>query len=86
MALYKFYWDCGRQGEIEGVFECDDSSLIVGKDVDFGEVLGKHSHISGTIEEDDIEFLTDDEDFITKAKEYGLVPCGYDPLDYIVEV
>lgn len=38
-----------------------------------GEVLGKHSDITSTLDDDTLEVLTDDQDFIAKAAEYGLV-------------
>ena len=49
--LYKFYWDCGRMGELEGLFIAEDDVLknSIGKNVYFGEVLGKHSEIYGVI-------------------------------------
>jgi len=84
MPLYKFYWNCGRMGFLDGVFEATEEDVqgIIGKDVDFGEVLGKHSEIHGEMEEDDITLVTDDQGFIDKAKGYGLIPTGYNPFDY----
>lgn len=83
-GLYKFYCDYGRMGDLEGIFVADSNEInnIIGKTVYFGEVLGKHSNIYGEIEEDDIDLLTNDQDFIVKAQEYKLVPTGYNPLSY----
>ncbi len=85
--LCRFYWDCGRQGSLEGTFVAseDDLQKAIGQKLYFGEVLGKHSEIYGKLEEKDITILTDDQDFIQKAIEYGLVPCGYNPFDYLPE-
>lgn len=85
--LYRFYWDCGRMGNLEGIFVSTDEALasIVGKRIYFGEVLGKHSEIYGDFEMDDVEELTDDQGFITKAIEYGLIPTGFNPFDYLEE-
>ena len=85
--LYRFQWDCGRNGVVEGVFSADDDMLesSIGKRVYFGEILGKHSEVHGTLDNDDLEVLTDDQEFIAKAEEYGLVPIGYNPLSYMVE-
>lgn len=85
MPLYSFYWDCGRQGELEGIFEASEEEVenLIGKDVYFGEVLGKHSNIHGSIEEGEITLLDADQSFIDKAKEIGVIPVGFNPLDYI---
>lgn len=87
MALYKFYWDCGRNGEVIGIFSAtqDEVDNLIGKDVYFGGILGKYSEIYGPIEEGEIIKLTDDKDFISKAEEYGLIPVGYNPLYYVEE-
>lgn len=82
--LFRFYWDCGRSGDIESVFVADQAEVdeIIGKYIYFGEVLGKHSEVRGTIEENDITVLTDDQDFIEKAEKYGISSCGPNPLEY----
>lgn len=85
--LCKFYWDCGRNGYLEGVFVATQEEIdaIFGKKVYFGEALGKHSEISGIIKNNDITILSTDQDFIQKAEKYKLVPLGYNPLDYMDE-
>jgi len=87
MPLYRFHWDCGRQGCLDGVFEAtpEDVASAMGTNVYFGEVLGKFSEINGEIEEGDIELLTDDQEFIDRAKKYGVIPQGFNPFDYIDE-
>lgn len=84
--LYKFEWDCGRQGTLEGVFisTSEEINKIIGKEIYFGEVLGKHSEVFGTIEKEEIEELTDDQDFIDKF-EILIGSIGYNPLDYYEE-
>ena len=73
-------------GTVSGVFaatkEKVDESL--GKGVHFGEILGKHSDVHGTLEQKDLTVLTEDQDLISKAAEFGLIPFGYSPLDYLV--
>ena len=84
--LWKFEWECGRQGYVEGVFIADDKDVenIIGKQVYFGEILGKHSEVFGIISEVDIVELTDNSDVITVLKEsVGMNIGGYNPLDYI---
>jgi hypothetical protein len=83
--LYKFHLDYGRMGCIEGTFVCTEDALqiLIGKELQFGEVLGKHSDVNAVLRESDLIHLTDDWGFIEKAMEYGLVPCGYNPFDYL---
>lgn len=83
-GLFKFYWDCHRQGSIEGIFTAEkkDVEAAIGKHVSFGEVLGKHSDVYGTIEEGEIELLTDDPTFIAKFDEFKC-SSGFNPLNYI---
>lgn len=83
--LYRFYWDCGRMGDVTGVFiaEAAQVAKAIGQEAYFGEILGKHSEVSGTLEADHFEVLTDDQEFIKKFEEYGLDGTGYNPLDYI---
>ena len=40
--LYKFHWDCGRQGDLEGMFIADEQAVAdaIGKEAQFGEALG----------------------------------------------
>ena len=85
-AIYEFYWDCGRMGEISGMFIAEKSEVekSIGKDVDFGEALGKHSQVDGTLGEEDLSIKTDDQEFIAKFEEImgeGTI-SGYNPLDY----
>jgi hypothetical protein len=73
-------------GNIESMFVTSRSELAAAydKEVYFGEVLGKHSEIQGTLEEHDITVVTDDQDFIAKLVGYvGHRVSGMCPLDYI---
>lgn len=84
--LWQFRWDCGRNGEVEGLFVADDQQIedAVGKHVDFGEILGKHSEVFGTLDHADLKVLSIDQDFIEKCESIkGLLPQGYNPLDYL---
>lgn len=85
MSLYKFYVDCGRMGNLTGVFQAsrDEIKKIIGKKVYFGEVLGKFSDIAIVIDESHISYLTDDQKFIDQAVFYGLVPVGHNPFRYL---
>ena len=84
--IYEFYWNCGRMGNLAGIFVADDSEIaaVIGKNVYFGEVLGKHSEIEGTLEEDKITVKSADPDFVAKFIEVmgeGTI-SGINPLDY----
>jgi len=72
-------------GSLDGVFIAEKEKinyLIDNKiEVFFGEVLGKHSEISVIISEDNIQEVTDNEDFIKLFESYGL-SSGFNPLDY----
>lgn len=81
-CLWSFYWDCGRQGEVEGLFKATKEEVenAIGKEVYFGEILGKHSEIYGTIEEGEIELVSDNPIEVINATE-----SGYNPLEYLEE-
>ena len=83
--LYRFHWYMGRQGDVMGTFVAEEEAVkaAIGKLVYFGEILGKHSDVHGTLSEKDLTVLTDDQDFIAKCAKYGLAGTGYNPLDYM---
>jgi hypothetical protein len=86
LVLCKFHWDCGRQGDLEGLFFSTESEIkgLVGKEIYFGEVLGKHSEIFGDIEEGDIRILNVDEATCKLLQtELGTTVSGYSPFDYV---
>lgn len=85
--LYKFYWDCGRQGYLAGLFISDDKTIKenLGKNLDFGSALGKHSEIYGTFDEGDIKELSSDQDFINKFESIVGKSFGHNPLSNINE-
>lgn len=82
-GLYKFYWDCGRQGDLDGLFVATQEEVdnIIGKEVNFGEALGKHSEVYGTVDKDDITLITNSEEVIKIFEEHN-ISCGYNPLEY----
>lgn len=84
--LWKFYWDCGRMGSVEGLFVATDEevNIAIGEEVYFGEILGKHSEVSGVLEESNLEKLDIDSESVMKVAEYlGTNWSGYNPLNYI---
>lgn len=84
-TLYRFRFDCGRMGALHGIFVAtpEDIQKLVGAELYFGEVLGKHSEIFGTFQESQVTPLTDDAAFIEKAKAYAIVPTGFNPFEYL---
>jgi hypothetical protein len=88
-GLYSFFWDCGRMGEVSGTFIADSEEVAkaIGKSVYFGEILGKHSEVFGTLDEGDIELKTDNQEFITMFESIlgENWSTGYNPLDYLPE-
>ena len=87
--IYRFCWDVGRMGTVEGIFIADSNEVEkqIGKEVYFGEILGKHSEICGTLDNEDLEIKSDDPAFVEKCIEVfgdGTI-SGYNPLDYIYD-
>lgn len=93
LRLIRFEFYCGRQGSLNGTFMLDEEGwdklqnlIEAGDVVYFGEVLGKHSEVFGPIDPDDIEVVTEDQDWLHKAQELGIdLDSGYNPLDYYEE-
>jgi len=57
---------------------------VIGKHANFGEVLGKHSEIYGTIEENEIEKVDLDSKTVEKVSFIlGETWSGYNPLNYV---
>lgn len=92
--LYRFLWDCYRNGQLEGLFIAEEAEVekAVGGYVYFGEVLGKHSEVDGTLEARDITVKSDDEVFVSKLAEVLLgnadatgIISGFNPLDALEE-
>lgn len=89
MNLYKFYWDCGRSGSLEGLFAATQEEIdaALGKRAYFGEVLGKYSEIYGTLTAEDLTKLDIPEASVmelVKAIGYTTI-SGFNPIDVIRE-
>lgn len=81
-GLYKFYWDCGRMGDVQGVFiaESERVASVIGSSIYFGEILGKHSEVYGTLEEKDLTLVTEDPAVLEALGDFS---AGHNPLDYV---
>lgn len=82
-GVYQFFWDCGRMGDLHGVFVATDKEVrdTHGKRVYFGEVLGKHSEIEGEIDPPDIALISDDPAVVAAFESRS--PIGYSPIEYL---
>lgn len=83
-CLYRFRAYFGRSGTLTGLFTStpEEIAACIGPEIHFGEVLGKHSDVTATLEESDFEKLTDDADFVRRFEEYGCA-SGFDPRGYL---
>ncbi|MBZ9693229.1 hypothetical protein [Clostridium sp. M14] len=84
--LYEFYWDCGRQGNVEGMFIAEEKEVqeSIGEEIYFGEILGKHSEVYGIIEEGEIKEIKVSETTVREMEQViGTTISGYNPLNYI---
>jgi hypothetical protein len=81
--LYRYRENFGRMGTLVRIFLATDDEIsdTLYKDIYFGEVLGKHSEIIGVLNEQTLELLTDDQEFIEKSLKIGLIPIGDNPIE-----
>ena len=87
--LWKFYWNCGRDGNVRGLFIASEEEINenLNKDIYFGEILGKHSEVSGTLGEEDLTKMDLDSETVEKVtKVLGSTWSGYNPLGYVREI
>lgn len=87
LKLYSFHWDCGRQGEVDGLFAADSDLVdnMIGERVHFGEILGKHSEVYGKLDREDLEIVSEDKEKIDWLVEVigSSTISGYNPLGYL---
>ena len=81
--LWKFD-HCLCYAQCIGVFAATGEEIesIIGKEVSFGEIEGKHSEVCEVIERDDFEVLSEDP-AIVNDKNFHF---GYNPLTYYQEM
>ena len=88
LKLYRFCWPQRRGGDVEGLF-VEDSDVVenaIGSDVYFGEICGKHSDVYGTLDEEDLTVVSEDQEKISWLVDIlGRSISGYNPFDYIVD-
>jgi hypothetical protein len=82
--LFSFYWDCGRMGSLEGLFAATQEEVdeVIGEQIHFGEVLGKHSDICGELESEDLTIIDLDQEAIDKIVAVtGTTISGFNPIE-----
>lgn len=81
--LWKFD-HCLSYAQCIGVFAATDEEVesIIGKEVSFGEIEGKHSEVYIEIDRDDLEVLSEDP-AIVNDKNFRF---GYNPISYYREM
>lgn len=84
-AIYRMRFDCGRQGELTGIFVAEKAKVKVllenGIEIYWGEVLGKHSEVYGPLDEGELIEVSDNPDAIKIIKQLKL-ESGYNPFHY----
>jgi len=83
-AIYKLHYDCGRQGELNGVFVAEKAKMQwlkeTRQEIYFGEVLGKHSEVSGPLDDVDFTLVSENEEAIKLVNDLDL-QTGFNPLE-----
>ena len=89
MKLYSYNQDCGRMGDLEGLFVASDSDFewFMNTSITEYDVLGKHSEIDikfdkSTVRRQDVEDATVEDLF----KTFGNAISGITPYNYDCEI
>lgn len=83
--LWRWSWSM-RGGDLESVFAATQAEVegLYGQEIHFGEVLGKHSDVYGTLEKDEFEVLSSDAQLVALFQEH-VGSTGHNPFDYLEE-
>lgn len=83
-AVYKFHLDYGRMGELYGIFIANknevDELVASGKEIYYGEVLGKHSEVCAPLTTNDFTLLTDDIEMVEFCEDKDFA-VGINPVE-----
>ena len=81
-AIYRFDVDHGRGYQIHSVFSAEKEAVekVMGKEVYFGEVCGKHSEMAEVVLPTNLKMITDDPTTVRLFDEVGL-SCGINPVE-----
>lgn len=82
-AIYRFYVDCGRHGELDGIFVLEKETFekYRGLRLNFHDVLGKHSEVSIIIDDNYFSVVSDDPETIEFFEGHQL-ENGFNPFSY----
>ena len=91
LNLYDFNFDCGRMGNVFGSFFATQTEVdnLIGTEIYFGEVLGKHSEIYGEMESEHFDILVSGSEYPEVIKvlfnKVGCTISGYNPFEFLDE-
>lgn len=77
--VVRYHESFGRCGSLSETFVASALELRALKaagEAYRGEVLGKHSEVTSTLDDETLQVLADDEAFVTKALELGVLDAG----------
>lgn len=82
LKVYKYSQYFGRMGGLSGVFVADDTDVdkVRGKRVYLGEVLGKHSEVSATVDDKTLTAVSEDPAIIAFFGEHLDGGVGTNPV------
>lgn len=88
--LWRYSKYFGRSGEVEGIFiatEDEIDNYLVGQEINFGEILGKHSDVDIYFEKSDFECLDVSESTIKDLfRVFGSrTIAGYNPFERLYD-
>ena len=83
--IWRWSWSM-RGGDLESVFTATRAEVeeLYGQYIVFGEVLGKHSDVQGTLEADEFEVLSEDPQLVELFRKH-VGSTGHSPFDYLEE-
>jgi len=88
LLLVEYFVECGRMGDLNGLFVCTEEEMqqAIGKTVEWGEVLGKHSDIYHVLKPEHFTIKSNDQEFISKLVDLlGYSISGFNPIDKLSE-
>ena len=84
-GIYRLNAEFGRMGDLTGIFIANKEHVKIlieyGIEVYWGEVLGKHSEVYGSLDESELTLVSDNPEAIKIIEELRL-ENGYNPFDY----
>jgi hypothetical protein len=83
-ALYRFTLDWGRMGTLTSLFVAEQEQVqaLIGKEVYFGEVLGKHSEVCDEVTAKMLEMVSDSQELVSLFEFYHC-ETGPNPLKHV---